>query len=175
MFEGAYMQKRVKKKLGSLYTGELLAVFTFAFIWILYIQLFEWSVPYLTSYSSLYAFALLEFILLQGSCYWYLKLKQVQQNDFTPLSDSQLKIFLNLKRLNSGLIIIGVFVLIYQIVTKPIELYWFVFVFLFAVIEHINYYYVRLSYQTAEDLKELKRQKGFRKSRLAKELDTFFK
>jgi hypothetical protein len=63
------MQRRVKKKLVSLYTGELFAVITFALIWILYILLFEWSVPYLTSYSTLYVFILLEFILLQGSYY----------------------------------------------------------------------------------------------------------
>ena len=73
------------------------------------------------------------------------------------------------------MILIGVFVLIYQIISKPIEFYWFVFLFLFAVIEHINYYYIRLSYQTVEDIKELKRQKGFRRSRLAKELDSFLK
>jgi hypothetical protein len=169
------MQKRVKKRLVSLYTGELFAVFTFACIWVLYIQLFEWSIPYLTSYSSVYAFVLLELILLQGSYYWYVKLKQIQKNDFKPLSDRKLRIFVYFKRLNSSLILIGVFVLIYQIISKPIELYWFVFVFLFAVVEHINYYYVRLSYQTLEDLKELKRQKGFRKSKLAKELESFLK
>jgi hypothetical protein len=169
------MEKRVKKKLVSLYTGELFAVFTFALIWLLYIQLFEWSVPYLTSYSSVYAFALLEFILLQGSYYWYLKLRQVQHHNFKPLSDRQLRTFANLKRVNEGMILIGVFVLIYQIINKPIEFYWFVFLFLFAVIEPINYYYVRLSYQTVEDFKELKSQKGFRRSRLAKELGSFLK
>jgi hypothetical protein len=169
------MQKRVKKKLVSLYTGELFAVFTFALIWLLYIQLFEWSVPYLTSYSSLYSFALLEFILLQGSYYWYLKLKQFQVSDFTDLPAQKLKTFMCFKWLNSVLILIGMFILIYQIYSKPVELYWFVFVFLFAVVEHINYYYVRLSYQTINEFKELLRQKGFRKSRLAKELDAFLK
>lgn len=102
------MQKRLSKKLASLYKGELFAVFTFALIWVLYIKLFEWSVPYLTSFSSLYAFFLLEFILLQGSYYWYLKLKQVQQNDFTSLPNAQLRTFANLKRLNTWLIVIGV-------------------------------------------------------------------
>ncbi|WNF24676.1 hypothetical protein [Mesobacillus jeotgali] len=169
------MQKRVKKKLVSLYTGELFAVFIFALMWVLYILLFEWSVPYLTSYSSLYAFILLEFILLQGSYYWYLKLKQIQNHELVLLPDRQLRTFANLKRVNEGLLLIGVFVSIYQIISKPIEFYWFVFLFLFAVIEHINYYYVRLSYQTVEDIKELKRQKGFRRSRLAKELDSFLK
>lgn len=67
-------------------------------------------------------------------------------------------------------ILIGLLVLIYQITSKQIELYWFIFLFLFAVIEHINYYYFRLSYLSLEELKELKRQKGFRRSKLAKEL-----
>jgi len=169
------MQKRLNKKLASLYKGELFAVFTFALMWILYIQLFEWSVPYLTSYSSLYAFLLLEFILIQGSYYWYLKLKQVQQNDYTALPNGQLRTFMNFKRLNSWLILIGLFILIYQFISKPIELYWFVFLFLFAVVEHVNYYYVRLSYQTIDEIKGLIRQEGFRKSRLAKELDAFLK
>lgn len=164
------MQKRVTRKLVSLYTGELFAVFTFALMWLLYIQLFEWSVPYLTSFSSLYAFALLEFILLQGSYYWYLKLKQVKQNDFSKLPARRLRTFEFFKRLNSLFIFIGFLVLIYQINSKQIELYWFIFLFLFAVIEHINYYYFRLSYLSLEELKELKRQKGFRRSKLAKEL-----
>ncbi|MBT2659994.1 hypothetical protein J7E35_02885 [Bacillus sp. ISL-45] len=169
------MQNKLNKKLASLYKGELFAVFTFALMWILYIQLFEWSVPYLTSYSSLYAFVLLEFILLQGSYYWYLKLKQVQQNDFTALPNGQLRTFANFKRLNSWLILIGVFILIYQFISKPIELNWFIFLFLFAVVEYINYYHVRLSYQTIDEIKELMKQKGFWKSRLAKELDAFLK
>jgi hypothetical protein len=164
------MQKRVTRKLFSLYTGELFAAFTFALMWLLYIQLFEWSVPYLTSFSSLYAFALLEFILLQGSYYWYLKLKQVKRNDFSNLPARQLRTFAIFKRMNSWYILIGLLVLIYQIISKPKEIYWFIFLFLFAVIEHINYYYFRLSYQSIEELKELKRQKGFRRSKLAKEL-----
>jgi hypothetical protein len=48
-----------------------------------------------------------------------------------------------------------------------------VFLFLFAVVEDFYYYYVGLSYQTIDENKELMRQKGFRKSRLAKELDAF--
>jgi hypothetical protein len=164
------MQKRVRRKLFSLYTGEMFAAFTFALMWLLYIQLFEWSVPYLTSFSSLYAFALLEFILLQGSYYWYLKLKQIKRNDFSNLPSLQLRTFKFFKRMNSCFILIGFFIFIYQITSKQIEVYWFIFLFLFAVIEHINYYYFRLSYQSIEELKELKRQKGFRRSKLAKEL-----
>jgi hypothetical protein len=164
------MQKRVRRKLFSLYTGEMFAAFTFALMWLLYIQLFAWSVPYLTSFSSLYAFALLEFILLQGSYYWYLKLKQIKRNDFSNLPSRRLRTFEFFKRMNSWFILIGFFIFIYQITSKQIELYWFIFLFLFAVIEHINYYYFRLSYQSIEELKELKRQKGFRRSKLAKEL-----
>ncbi|MBT2680188.1 hypothetical protein J7E38_14325 [Bacillus sp. ISL-35] len=168
------MQQKVKQKLVSLYTGELFAVFTFAIIWILYIQLFDWSIPYLGAYSSLYAFGLLEFILLQGSYYWYLKLQQLKQGDLSRLSAKKLRTFSFFKRMNAVFIVIGLFILAYLMIRNQPERYWFLFLYLFAAIENINYYYVRLSYQTLEELKELKRQKGFRRSRLAKELDSFY-
>ncbi len=167
------MQEKVKRKLVSLYTGELVAVFTFAFIWVLYIQLFEWSIPYLRAFTSIYAFALLEFILLQGSYYWHLKLQQVRQGDLTRLPAKQLRLFSLFKKMNAFFIVIGLFILAYLMIRNQSERYWFLFLYLFAAIEYINYYYIRLSYQTLEELKELKRQKGFRKSRLAKELDSF--
>jgi hypothetical protein len=169
------MQQKVKRKLVSLWTGELFAVFTFALMWILYGQLFAWSTPYLKSYSSLYAFALLEFILLQGSYYSYLKLQQLKKGDLKKLPDNKLRIYSLFKKINELLILIGIFILAYLIIGNEIELKWFLFLYLFSVIEHINYYHVRLSYQTLEEIKELKRQKGLRKSSLAKELDSFYK
>ncbi|MGD6968616.1 hypothetical protein ACQCVP_19530 [Rossellomorea vietnamensis] len=36
--------------------------------------------------------------------------------------------------------------------------------------EYINYYYIRLSYQSPEEIKEFIRQRGFRKSILAREI-----
>ncbi|MNN80425.1 hypothetical protein D3C81_1971570 [compost metagenome] len=77
--------------------------------------MFDWAAAYLASLSSIYAFVVLEFILLQGSCYWFLKWRQVRRKN------------------------------------DPA-------------------YHVRLSYMSLSEIKEFIRQKGFRSSRLAKEL-----
>ncbi|EID43751.1 hypothetical protein [Parageobacillus thermoglucosidasius] len=164
------MQKKVERKLFHLFIGELSAAVIFALIWIMYIQLFEWAEPYLTSFSSLYAFILLEFILLQGSFYWFLKWKQVQRKCYSHLPYHQLRLFAFFKRFNLLLISIGLLFMIYQFKVFPIDFYWFVFLYVFAIIEHINYYHIRLSYQSIEEIKDFIRQKGFRSSKLAREL-----
>ncbi|MBS4189988.1 hypothetical protein KHA94_07195 [Bacillus sp. FJAT-49705] len=164
------MQKKVKKKLLSLFIGELSATVIFALVWIIYLKLFEWAEPYLTSFSSLYAFVLLEFILLQGSYYWFLKWKQAQRKDFSHLPYHPLRIFALFKRINLSLIVIGIIVIIYQLIVFPLEFYWFVFLYFFAIIEYINYYHIRLSYQNIDEIKNLIRQKELRSSKLAKEL-----
>ncbi|CRK84999.1 hypothetical protein [Neobacillus massiliamazoniensis] len=167
------MQKKVEKKLLKLFTGELSATIIFALVWIEFLQLYRWTVPYLTSFSSLYAFALLEFILLQGSYYWFLKLKQTKRKDYSHLPYRQLKIFAVFRGFNLFLIGIGIIIMIYQLVVFPIEFFWFVFLYFFAIIEYINYYHIRLSYQSIDEIKELIRQKELRSSKLAKELKTF--
>jgi hypothetical protein len=167
------VQKKVEKKLLKLFTGELSATIIFALVWIEFLQLYRWTVPYLTSFSSLYAFALLEFILLQGSYYWFLKLKQTKRKDYSHIPYRYLKTFAIFKGINLFLIGIGIIIMTYQLVAFPIEFFWFVFLLLFAIIEYINYYHIRLSYQTIDEIKDLIHQKELRSSKLAKELKTF--
>jgi len=45
--------------------------------------------------------------------------------------------------------------------------------FSFAVIEHINYYHIRLSFMSVEEIKELLGLKRLRRSLLAKELKKY--
>ena len=169
------MHKKMKKKFLSLWTGEFTATILFALVWMQYLALFEWADSYLSSFSTLYAFALLEFILLQGSYYWFLKWKQLKRKDYSHLSYGQLRLFSWFKKMNLFLIGIGFLVLIYQVIVFPLEFYWFLFLYLFAIIEYINYYHIRLSYLTMDEIKEFLRQKGFRSSKLAKELKFFNK
>jgi hypothetical protein len=56
------MRKKVEKTLFGLWAGELFAVVCFALLWLIYAQQFKWAKPYVTSWPSVYAFALLEFI-----------------------------------------------------------------------------------------------------------------
>ncbi|RID83630.1 hypothetical protein D1953_15090 [Peribacillus asahii] len=168
------MQKKVQKKLFNLFTGELFATIMFAVLWMMYLQLFKWTGPYLTSFSSLYAFALLEFILLQGSYYWFLKWKQVQRKDYSHLPYRQLRIFRLFKRLNLFLIGIGIIIMIYQLIVFPLHFYWFIFLYIFAIIEYINYYHIRLSYQSIDEMKDFIRQKKLRSSKLAEDLKNLY-
>jgi len=167
------MHNKVKKKLFGLFTGEWFAALMFAVLWVLYLYLLEGFEVYLTSAPSLYAFVLLEWILLQGGYYWFLKWRQVRGKSFSNLPDHQLKLFAFLKKSNLFLIAIGSIVLIYQCYVFAADFYWFLFLFSFAVIEHINYYHIRLSYMSVEEIKELLGQKRLRRSLLAKELKKY--
>ncbi|WP_077619483.1 hypothetical protein [Bacillus sinesaloumensis] len=163
------MKEKAQKKLFSLWTGELSAAILFPILWIFYIPTFEWSNQYLTTFPHLYAFCLLEYILLQGSLYWYLKWRRVKAGKTSAFTTKQLGIFRFFKIGNLVLLVIGIPVLVYQ-TTFSKGLYWYLFLFGFAIIEHINYYHIRLSYMSGEEIKEFLKQKGFRRSILAREL-----
>ncbi|WP_246001049.1 hypothetical protein [Brevibacillus panacihumi] len=167
------MHNKVKKKLFGLFAGEWFAALMFAVLWVLYLYLLEGFEVYLTSAPSLYAFVLLEWILLQGGYYWFLKWRQVKNKSFSSLPDHQLRLFAFFKKSNLLLICIGILVLIYQCCVFAADFYWFLLLFSFAVIEHINYYHIRLSYMSVEEIKEFLAQKGFRRSLLAKELKKY--
>lgn len=55
-------------------------------------------------------------------------------------------------------------------INGAVNRYLYLGIFAFAIIEHINYYHIRLSYMSYQEIKEFIRQKGFRWSKLAKEL-----
>ncbi|WP_242486044.1 hypothetical protein [Peribacillus sp. TH24] len=87
------MKKKVEKKLYNLMFGEFSALIMFAFIWVIYLYILDKFDHYLTSMQNIYAFILLEFILLQGSIYWYLKWRKVKDNKSYNLSDSPIIYF----------------------------------------------------------------------------------
>ena len=168
------MQKKLCKKYFQLFFGELIATILFAFIWIEFIYMVDWGVIYLTSPYTISVFLVLEFILLQGTLYWYLKWKQAKRNIFMSLANHNLLIFLVCKRINVFLLAIGFLVLIYLIFSQSDYLYWYTFLYLFAAAEFINYYYYRLSYQTLSELKELFyliRKRKLKPSKLSNELN----
>lgn len=161
------MHNKLKKKLFHLYTGELAATTVFVVVWFVFLQQYEWAK--ITVYTA-YAFCLLEFILLQGTYYWYLKYNQLKQSDYGLLPYNKLLIFKRLKGVNLALIALGIPFLIAQLTVLPATIYFFIFLYLFAIVEYINYYYIRLSYQTREDINDLLRHKKLRSSRLAREI-----
>lgn len=167
------MHKKLSTKFFNLFFGELSATILFALVWVEFIYMVDWAGIYLTSGYTIAAFILLEFILLQGSFYWYVKWKQAKRGEMQPLSEPLRLVFLFCKRINLFLVASGLVLFVYLIFTNSIYLYWYTFLYLFAVAELINYYYVRLSYQTAREWKELLtllRKGRLKPSKLAKEL-----
>lgn len=164
------MHQKLTKKLFKLFTGELTATIMFGGVWLLFLRMHEWANPYFTSFPPLYAFLFLEFLLLQGSYYWYLKWRQAKHRDFTILPDYHLKFFRILKRVNLFLIGVGFVILIYESINHSKAYYWTLFLYLFALAEYINYYYIRLSYQSVDEMKDFLRHRKLRRSKLAEEL-----
>ena len=164
------MHQKLTKKLFNLFIGELAATIIFAVLGLMFLNIHDWTNPHLTSFAPLFAFLLLEFLLIQGSYYWFLKWTQAKRRGFSKLPDQQLKLFQHLKRVNLFLLGVGFVLVIYELLHFPKELFWLLFLYIFALGEYINYYHVRLSYQTTEEAKDFMRQKKFRKSKLAEEL-----
>jgi len=164
------MYQKLTNKFFKLFTGELAATIMFAGVWLMFLSIHEWTKPYLTSIAPFFAFLLLEFLLVQGSYYWYLKWRQAKSRDLSVLPEYHLKVFRGLKIMNLLLLGVGFVLVIYELINYSDEFYWFLFLYLFALAEYINYYHVRLSYQTTEELKGFIRHKKFSRSKLAQEL-----
>ncbi|EJS47917.1 hypothetical protein IC9_04553 [Bacillus toyonensis] len=72
------MKRNLEKRLSYLYTGELFSVITFIFT--SYLLNYAYPTLHLYSlYSFWVSFLLLEFILLQGVIYWYVKWKRLKK------------------------------------------------------------------------------------------------
>lgn len=98
---------------------------------------------------TLYPITLLSLILLEGSIYWFVCLKRVQRRDRTLYKNNVAQIFSFLNKLN--LILFAMYIPIYianigksGLVGKIVGLT----IYIFALIELINYFYYRLSYYT---------------------------
>jgi hypothetical protein len=73
-------------------------------------------------YSCLYSFVLLEFILLQGSFYWFLKWKYLKDRNTSAIPAKYLYTFKILKRVNIFLLFITPFLFIYDLFIQDFPL-----------------------------------------------------
>ncbi|MBD8005047.1 general stress protein [Bacillus norwichensis] len=150
--------KGLEKRLVYLFTGEFFAVVVFTFVYIFY------SVNPSNSYSLLYVFFILNFILLQGSFYWFIKWKRLKiKENILPNLNKLLSI---LKKINLTLLYVApvIFLIdIIQMAQVPFSQFFLtVFIYAFAIIEYINYYHIQLT--------NFKNGRG-KKSSIAKELN----
>ncbi|PEE43638.1 general stress protein [Bacillus pseudomycoides] len=167
------MRRNIEKRLFYLYTGELFSIISFVFL--SYLINYVYPKLHLYSlYSFWISFLLLEFLLLQGTVYWYVKWKRLkkEKTSITPVWIVQrLK---NLQKVNVGMMIAGLIMFVIDF------FYWYPllplgglsiagFIYVFALFEYINYYYVQLSYDNISDIKYLVKSKRLKQASINKD------
>lgn len=168
------MKSKLEKRFTYLYTGELTAVIMFIGLSYLWNRTFPDYHLY-TLFSFWASFLLFLFILVQGTIYWYSKRKQLQTSNSVEAPVPVLNSLRICKRLNVALIVFIPIMFIFDMSKSGYEspvsgVFVALFFYTFAIVEHINYYHVQLSYDNREDLSYLLRHKKLKRSILNKEL-----
>lgn len=123
----------------------------------------------------LYGMAISIFILIQGQHYWKLKLYSLTGKKFD--QQKNIQYFKNCKKANLVLIVLIPVVFLIQItvnnwaVNSPKLMAWALFINVFGVLEHINYYHTQLMVDNLSDLNYLKINRRLKIASLAKDLN----
>ena len=163
------LKKNMKQKLINLALGELVAVTVFWMNFFLFKKLLI-TVKSLISVS--FSLFILSFILIQGAVFWCILAKRMSKPGFALKYAG--KIYSKLKVLDVILLFVGVLVIILNYSEFLTMLIAFA-IWIFAVIEWVNYYKLQLSY-SLNPLILLKyiMQRKLRKSKIAKEIDKIY-
>lgn len=114
------------------------------------------------------------FILLQGQHYWKLKLYRLTNRQFNQTTN--LRLFRRAKRINTFLILLMPVVFYMQLqlsaefIKTPSLYAWALLANGFAVLEHINYYYLQISIDNTADVHYVMRHKKLKMASLKKDL-----
>ena len=159
----------MKQKLTNLAVGELVAVIVFWINFFLFKKLITTTKSLISISFSLF---ILSFILVQGSIFWCILIKRISKPGFAAKYTG--KIYNKLKILDVILLCMGVLVIILNYSTFFTMIISFA-IWIFAVIEWVNYYKLQLSYSlNPVVLLKYIIQRKLRKSRIANEIDNSF-
>jgi len=158
-------KEKVRKELMSLCLGELTAVLSF---WLCFFLLKNRLGDWKSLVTILYPLSLLTFILLQGSIYWAILIRRLSNPQFG--NGNVPKIYGVLRILDLVLLISGFPFIVWNTQSFQVTIL-ATLIQLFALIEWVNYFLVRLSYSLNLLLLCKRITKGkLEKSRIAKEL-----
>ena len=158
-------KEKVRKELVSLCLGEFTAVLS---IWFCFFLLKNRLGDWRNLVSILYPLSLLTFILLQGSIYWAILIRRLSNPQFG--SGSVPKLYGGFRILDLVLLISGFPFIVWNTQSFQVTIL-ATLIQLFALIEWINYYLLRLSYSLNPLVLWKRITKGkLEKSRIAKEL-----
>ena len=158
-------KEKVRKELVSLCLGELAAVLSF---WFCFFLLKNRLGDENSLVSILYSLSLLTFILLQGSIFWAILIRRLSNPQFG--SGSVPKLYGGFRILDIVLLISVFPFIVWNTQSFQVAIL-ATLIQLFALIEWINYYLLRLSYSLNPLVLWKRITKGkLEKSRIAKEL-----
>lgn len=158
-------KEKVRKELVSLCLGELAAVLSF---WLCFFLLKNRLGDWRSLVSILYPLSLLTFILLQGSIYWAILIRRLSNPQFG--NGNIPKIYGVLRILDLVLLISGFPFIVWYSQSVRVAII-ATLIQLFALIEWVNYFLLRLSYSLNPLVLWKRITKGkLEKSRIAKEL-----
>ncbi len=144
------MKKKLEKRLRYLYSGELASIIGFGLISYL-LNIAYPNLGLYSLYSFWSSFFLLEFLLLQGTIYWYTKWKQLKIENTSITPSWIVKLLRRFTRINTVLIMISILAFAIDFSKGyPSLPVWGLsiagFICIFAVLEYINYFHIQLSY-----------------------------
>ena len=156
----------MKQKLTNLAVGELVAVVVFWINFFLFKKLITTTKSLISISFSLF---ILSFILIQGSIFWCILIKRISKLGFAAKYTG--KIYNKLKILDVILLCMGVLVIILNYSTFFTMIISFA-IWIFAVIEWVNYYKLQLSYSlNPVVLLKYIMQRKLRRSKIANEIE----
>ncbi|WP_312473231.1 general stress protein [Neobacillus sp.] len=169
------MKKSLEKRFSYLYTGEIFAAILFIFL----SYYFNSTNPQFHLYSLFsfwFSFILLGLFLFQGAYYWHVKWKRLRTENKVKTPFKVVRKFKLFKTLNTGLLIVPILGFVVDYIKwnnlLPIRgLLISVFIYIFAILEYINYFYFQLSYDNRMDIEYLRKNKRLKKSSINKDLE----
>lgn len=135
--------------------------------------------PNLSLYSLFFfwsAFLLLELLLIQGAVYWYIKLQRLKKEKISTTPVHVVKRYKGMKNINLSLFCIPPIMLLvdYFIWKSSLPMSGIaiaLFIYGFALLEYINYFYVQLSYDNKSDIQFLLKTKKLKKASIRKDIE----
>ncbi|MFJ8260601.1 general stress protein [Rummeliibacillus sp. NPDC094406] len=168
------MKKSLEKRFLYLYTGELISGILFIFL----SYFFNSKYPQFHLYSLCsfwFSFIFFDLLLFQGAYYWYIKWKRIRTENKVNTPFKIVRMFKLFKTINTVLLLVPILGFIVDYIKwnnlSPIS----GFLYIFAILEYVNYFYIQLSYDNRMDIEYLLKNKRLKKSSISKDLEKMSK
>ncbi len=169
------MRGTLEKRLQYLFTGESMSIVGFIIVSYL-LQKANPNLQLYSLYSFWFSFFILEFLLAQGVMYWYTKWKRLKTEKISVTPIQMVRRLKVLQKWNITLIFAAPIPFIIDIMiwypSLPMSgLSIALFIYLFSILEYINYFHIQLSYDNSADLQYLKRTKRLKRASLSRDFE----